>query len=278
MNQVEPSQLTGVSETALWALWNRSIEAQHPDRVTDDPLAVELTRRINYPYRQRFGITSQMFSIRAHAFDAVVRSHLTLHRRAAVVALAEGLQTSYWRLGRPASTWITVDLPPIIALREQLLPREQHVVNVGRSAFDRSWMDLVPTEVAPIITAEGLFMYFDEPTVVELIRDCARRFPGGVLVFDGVPAWWARRKVKTVGGRRNPQTQERFVAPPMFSAMSAQHAAALLPRIEGVASARLASIPAGRGLIGRLQPSMYTGRYIPARWRSSLNMVQFAPR
>jgi O-methyltransferase involved in polyketide biosynthesis len=276
VNKVNASQLTGVSETALWTLWNRAVEAQRPDRVADDSVAVELAERIDYPYRQRFGVTSQMFSIRAHAFDAVVREHLEAHPNAAVVALAEGLQTSYWRLGRPASTWITVDLPPIIALREQLLPHEQHVVNVASSAFDRGWMDVVPTNPPPIITAEGLFMYFEEAVVVDLIRECARRYPGGALVCDGIPDWWARKKSKTIGSKRNPDTQELFVAPPMLSAISAHRAMTLLPRIDGVASVIPVAIPPGRGLIGRLHAkTSYTASVIPARWRSSLHLLRF---
>src|ERR1700728_2603223 len=120
MGKIEPKHLTDVSETALWTLWNRGSEALRPDRTVDDPLAVELLERIDYPYRQRFGVASQVASMRAHAFDGVVRTLLESHPRATVVALGEGLQTSYWRLGRPAATWITVDLPPIIALRDQL--------------------------------------------------------------------------------------------------------------------------------------------------------------
>ncbi len=120
MDKIEPKQLTGVSETALWTLWNRGSEALRPDRTVDDPLAVELIERIDYPYRQRFGVASQVVSMRAHACDGVVRTFLESHPRATVVALGEGLQTSYWRLGRPAATWITVDLAPIVALREQL--------------------------------------------------------------------------------------------------------------------------------------------------------------
>lgn len=196
MEKIDGTALSGVSETALWTLWNRSVEAAHPGAAFADPLAVELIERIDYPYRERFGLPQQVFSMRAQAFDTAVRQYLDEHSTGTVVALAEGLQTSYWRLGRPQSPWITVDLEPVIDLREQLLPREDHVVNVARSALDRTWMDLVPTDVPPLITAEGLFMYLDEATVVALIRECAARFPGGRLVFDALPRWWSRKKTK----------------------------------------------------------------------------------
>jgi O-methyltransferase involved in polyketide biosynthesis len=275
MDKIKPEQLTGVSETALWTLWNRGSEALRPDRTVDDPLAVELIKRIDYPYRQRFGVASQVVSMRAHAFDGVVRTSLESHPRATVVVLGEGLQTSYWRLGRPAATWITVDLAPIVALRAELLPREQHVIHFAGSAFDRSWMNLVPSESSVIIVAEGLFMYFDETTVYELISDCARQFPGGTLVFDAAPAWFARMKVKTVGARRDALTKQRYVAPPIMSGISAKDATALATYIDGVAYSEAAQMPPGRGLQGWLLRAIYQGRLIPARWRMPLYVLHF---
>ena len=275
MDKIEPKQLTGVSETALWTLWNRGSEALRPDRTVDDPLAVQLLERIDYPYRQRFGVASQVVSMRAHAFDGVVRTFLASHPRATVVALGEGLQTSYWRLGRPPATWITVDLAPIVALREQLFPSEPHIINFAGSAFDRSWMNLVPSESSPIIVAEGLFMYFDETTVYELISDCARQFPGGTLVFDAAPDWFARMKVKTVGARRDALTNERYIAPPILSCISAKDAAALATHINGVASSQAVQMPPGRGLQGWLLRAIYQGRLIPARWRMPLYVLRF---
>lgn len=274
MEKINGRTLTGVSETSLWTLWNRSLEAARPDAMFDDPLAVELVERIDYPYRERFGLPQQAFAMRALAFDSVVREYLREQPEAAVVAIAEGLQTSYWRLGRPQSPWITVDLAPMIALRERLLPHEEHVVSVPRSALDLAWMDLVPADVPPLVTVEGLFMYFDEATVLGLIRDCAARFPGGRLVFDAVPEWWSRRKNKTIGAKRD-TSKQRYVVPTMLSGVSAKDAARLPNRAPGVASARSVRIPAGRGLAGRAQRMFYQGKVIPSRWRASLHELRF---
>ena len=87
------------------------------------------------------------------------------HPKAAVVALAEGLQTSFWRLDAAGLaddvTWYSIDLPPVIALRETLLPHDDRIVNIAQSALDRSWMDQVDATDGVFITAEGLFMYLD---------------------------------------------------------------------------------------------------------------------
>ena len=82
--------LEDVSATTLWTLHNRDTEAR-----------------------------------RSHG---VMRDFLTAYPRASVVALAEGLQTSFWRLDAEDCadelTWYSVDLPPVMALRAQLLPHD----------------------------------------------------------------------------------------------------------------------------------------------------------
>src|SRR5690348_1852202 len=89
--------LTGVSETALLTLKGRAAEARRRDPVIDDPMAVALADAIDFDFA-KFGPTRQGFALRARAFDIQVRSYLEQHPTATVVALAEGLQTSFWRL------------------------------------------------------------------------------------------------------------------------------------------------------------------------------------
>lgn len=190
MDRIDGNRLTGVSATSLWALHNRAVEAKRPDAAIDDPLAVELADKIDYDY-SKFGKPNQAFALRASMYDRVTRAYLGAHPKASVVALAEGLQTSFWRLdvagGCDDVTWYSLDLPPVIAVRRQLLPRDERVVALPQSALDRSWMDRVESSNGVIITAEGLFMYFEPDDVLSLISDCAQRFPGGQMIFDSIP-------------------------------------------------------------------------------------------
>ena len=85
--------------------------------------------------------------MRSLAFDRCAIQYLTTHPKATVVALAEGLQTSFWRLSSALPDaqfrWITIDLPPIIELRQRLLPSSPQITNLAQSALDYSWMDQV---------------------------------------------------------------------------------------------------------------------------------------
>ena len=146
MAVVGGNTLDGVSATTLWTLHNRGTEAKRSDGVIRDPWAVTLFDAIDYDYR-KFGKPNQSHGLRARAFDAAARDYLTTHPKTSVVALAEGLQTSFWRLDRAGVadelTWYSVDLPPVMALREKLLPRDDRIVELAQSALDRSWMDRV---------------------------------------------------------------------------------------------------------------------------------------
>ena len=148
MAVISGDTLDGVSATTLWTLHNRGTEAKRPDGVIRDPWAATLFDTIDYDYR-KFGKPNQSHGLRAAAFDGVMREYLTAHPKASVVALAEGLQTSFWRLDDAGVAdeliWYSIDLPPVMALREQLLPHDDRIVPLAQSALDRSWMDRAGT-------------------------------------------------------------------------------------------------------------------------------------
>ena len=208
-------------------------------------MAVTLFDAISYDYR-KFGRPNHAHPLRALAFDTVTRDYLATHPKASVVALAEGLQTSFWRLDRIGAadelTWYSVDLPPVIALREKLLPRDDRITELAQSALDHSWMDQVETEHGVFITAEGLLMYLTPDDALGLIRDCAARFPGGQMMFDSVPHWFSRRTLRGL------KLSDRYVAPPMPFGLTADEGVGLADSIPDVRTARDVAFPPGRGI------------------------------
>ncbi|MEV0946884.1 class I SAM-dependent methyltransferase [Rhodococcus sp. NPDC049939] len=242
-NRVDATALGGVSATMMWTLRNRAVEASHPDGMLEDPLSVQLYEAIDYPY-ENFGLADQSHALRARAFDIEVRLFLAAHPGATVVALGEGLQTSYWRIGDDEVRWLSVDLPEVVDLRERLLPSEPNVTTLAISALDRTWMDYVNPDRGVFITAEGLLMYLPTEESLGLITDCARRFPGGRMMFDSIPKWLSNRTIKGLRVSRN------YTAPQMPFHLSTTEAMALPKRIPEIAFAREVSLPLGRGLWG----------------------------
>ncbi len=224
--------LTGVPETALMTLKVRASEARRPDSIIDDPMAIHLLDSIDYDFA-KFGFTRrQDMALRAKAFDKYTRRYLVDHPRATVVALAEGLQTSFYRLDAAGVGhefgWLTVDLPPMIELRSKLLPGSDRVRMCAQSALDFSWMDLVDTEGGVFITAEGLLMYLQPDQAMSLIRECAARFPGGQMMFDLPPSAFAAL------ARRGMRTSRRYRVPPMPFTLSVAEASDLVNTVPGV--------------------------------------------
>lgn len=239
---VDSTGLDGVPVTALWTLWSRAAESERTDSTFRDPLAEQVYRSISFPYQQ-FGRPSQAQALRAATFDAGLRSLLHDAPDATVVALGDGLQTTYWRLKCPDVPWFSVDLPEMIALRERLLPPAEQLRAVAMSALDRSWFDLVETEQV-IITAEGLLMYLPPEEVYTLLADLAQRFPGGRLLFDGIPPWFAERTAKGVSLARGAS----YRLPHMPFGLTIAEARRLPEVIPGVESwTELPWVP-GRGL------------------------------
>jgi O-methyltransferase involved in polyketide biosynthesis len=272
MTTLSGDTLAGVSATTLWTLRNRATEAQRPDGVISDALALALFEAIDYDYG-KFGKHSQFQPLRAVTFDGATATYLDAHPTASVVALAEGLQTSFWRLNAAGlatqATWYSIDLPPVMALREQVLPRAERVVELAQSALDRTWMEHVDDRHGVFITAEGLLMYLDPGDVVGLISDCAQRFPGGQMIFDSIPPWISRR---TLQGQ---PVSKRYVVPPMPFGLTADDGVALAHEIAGVKTARDIPLHPGRGLY-KLPTRALRDRIGPLRRaRRAITLLEF---
>ncbi|MCV7174609.1 class I SAM-dependent methyltransferase [Mycolicibacterium sphagni] len=269
MPAIDARHLDGVSETALLTLYQRSAEAARSDGIIDDPMAIALRDRLDYDYHH-FGRTHQATALRALAFDECTRAFLAVHPRATVVALAEGLQTSFWRVDNGQMTWLSVDLAPIVELREQLLPTSNRLHYRAQSALDYSWMDQVDDTDGVLITAEGLFQYLQREPVLDLITACAKRFAGGQLVFDSVP-----RLLSAYSQRRGIKLSPNYTAPPMpfwFTAKDYDD----LRRSPDIRAVHELPMPTGRGTVLRWAAHVVYRRPMFSRFRAPTNLVEFA--
>ncbi len=259
VDKADGNLLTGVSETALLTLNGRAHQARHPDAIIDDPMAIRLADAIDGDF-DKFGRKGQEMALRSLAFDRCTTRYLTAHPAATVVALAEGLQTSFWRLNSAIPDarfqWLSIDFAPIIDLRERLLPASDRITNLAKSALDFSWMDEVDTSNGVFITAEGLLMYLQPEESMSLITECARRFPGGQMVFDLPPV--IVKKLAPNGMRAT----RHYRVPPMPFSLSPSQLASLVDTVPGIRAVHDLPMPKGRGLM--------FNTLFPAFWRLPL--------
>jgi O-methyltransferase involved in polyketide biosynthesis len=252
--------LDGVPETLLWTFYFRALEAARPHGLLSDPLAVELVRRIDYPFAERLGQgagRAQWQALRAATFDAAIREFLATHPGGTVVALGEGLETQFWRVDDGQVRWLGVDLPATADLRRRLLPDSGRRRSFDGSVLEEAWMREVDPARGVLITAQGLLMYLQPVQVHDLLKRCAAWFPGAGLVFDGVPRWTSALTSRQAVGvnaaarGRGPRAGEPaggMLAPPMPWSMD-EAEGRRLAALPGVAGVRRLRAPRGRGVV-----------------------------
>ncbi len=254
--KIDARALNGVSETALMTLYGRAHQAALPDAILDDLEAVRLVESIAFDF-DKFGRRGQEMALRSLAVDDCAKAYLQDHRNATVVALAEGFQTSFWRLNSALPdagfSWVSVDLEPVMRLREKLLPSSPRITNLAQSALDYSWMDRIDTRAGVFITAEGLLMYLQPHEALDLIAACAERFPGGQMFFD-LPPTLVKRLAP-----RGMRSSKHYRVPPMPFSLSMRQLARLPQTVPGITAVHDVPMPKGRGL--------FFGTLFPAVWR-----------
>ncbi|HEY6762986.1 MAG TPA: class I SAM-dependent methyltransferase [Baekduia sp.] len=272
-------ELDGVPETTLWTLYHRALEAQRPDTVLEDPVAVGLLDRLDYPFAERFGAGAggipQWQALRARTFDGEVRRFAAAHPGGTVVALGEGLETQFWRVDDGRVRWVSVDLPETIALRAEVLPPAVagRQASVAASALDvDAWAGAVDEPARGVlVTAQGLLMYFSRAEVHGLIGACAARFGGGWMVFDAIPRWLAQRSARAGGLSRSDGSGGGYKAPPWDWGIDASEEAALRA-LPGVAELEAVRVGRGRGAVqGVVLPAVASAASVRRRllsiWR-----------
>lgn len=254
--KVDASELGGVSETALMTLNARAYQAGLPGAILHDPMAIQLVDSIDFDF-DKFGRKGQEMALRSLAVDACALAYLKQHPRATIVALAEGFQTSFWRLSEavpdPQFRWLSVDLAPVIELRARLLPPSPRITALGQSALDYSWMDQADASNGVFITAEGLLMYLQPAEAMDVIVQCAKRFPGGQMFFDLPPTMVKKLAPKGIKSSR------RYRVPPMPFSLNTTQLADLVNTVPGIKVVHDIPMPKGRGF--------FFNKFWPAAWQ-----------
>lgn len=183
--------LPGVSKTALLTLRARAFEHTRPRGVLEDPLAVDWSRRAGWDQRldawAAQPLSMSLIAFRAHEIDQYVRAHLDRVAAPVVVELGCGFSTRYTRVGgERAALWLEVDLPELIAVRDELLPPASPRQTLGGSALEDEWLERLrghaPEDV--LLVAEGLLYYLPEASVMRWFAHLREQLPGAVCVFD----------------------------------------------------------------------------------------------
>jgi len=178
------STVRNVSDTARWVAYFRARETERPDALFRDPYAERLAGE------HGFHIANTLPDGNKHEWAWVARTYLFDHFLAReiqqgstlVVNLAAGLDARPYRMQVPANLqWVEVDLPEIIAYKEEILANEKPNCRLERISLDLSdgpsrrklFEDLNQRASKIVVASEGLLIYFSAEEVASLARDLA---------------------------------------------------------------------------------------------------------
>ncbi|MBR4658962.1 MAG: class I SAM-dependent methyltransferase [Clostridia bacterium] len=189
-----------VQETLVIPLYGRKLCTERFPNLFRDEKAVELIGRIDYDF-SALEKRSKSFAHRFGALEVAMREndlmieakeYLKDHPRAALVNLGCGLDQTAENCDNGKCRIYNLDLPDVIAVRNELLPENGRIRNIAADLNDQKWFDKIDAENGVCFLAAGVFYYFKTEQIRRLFNSIAQRFPGGRLVFDAAN----RRAVK----------------------------------------------------------------------------------
>ena len=188
-----PILIQNVSDTALWVAAYRASESERPDALFTDPYARRLAgdRGQNIVDALPFG-RSMAWSmvVRTAIIDKVILETIVQQGVSTVLNLGAGLDKRAFRLPLPPSLrWFDVDLPAMIAYREDCLAGEEPACKHEHVAADLSQPDararVLDAARGPsgnlLVLTEGLLLYLTPERVALLATQ---------LHSDPQVSWW----------------------------------------------------------------------------------------
>jgi methyltransferase (TIGR00027 family) len=174
-----------VADTALWVAYFRALETERPDAVFHDPYARRLAGERGFEIAKtlRDGDKQEwVWMARTHLCDQFLSREIS-EGADLVLNLAAGLDARPYRMDLSESLrWIEVDLPDVIAYKEEILAKEDPKCRLERVALDlsdeearrRLFAQLELQAKRITVLAEGLLIYLSTEEVAKLARDLSR--------------------------------------------------------------------------------------------------------
>jgi methyltransferase (TIGR00027 family) len=177
--------------TANWIAAVRARESSRPDRLFDDPYAEALAGPQGYAMmarsEQAAGGENRMVPVRVRWFDDAIIEAVASGIRT-VVMLGAGLDTRPYRLPVFKDLhWYELDRRDVLEAKAAALAGIPPRATVTQLEADLTRELPLPVFEEPVVwVAEGLFFYFKESSIVDLLVNAARQCPQGSVFLGDV--------------------------------------------------------------------------------------------
>jgi methyltransferase (TIGR00027 family) len=176
--------IRNISDTAAWVAMYRVMESEREDAVFRDPYARRLAGARGEEIMQKMKAATKhawSYVARTYLFDMYVAQEIAAGTDM-IVNLAAGLDTRPYRMQLPSSLqWIEVDLPDLIAYKEEILRSEKPACKLERVRLDLSdvnarralFVELGRRAKRVMAMSEGLIIYLTADEACDLGKDLA---------------------------------------------------------------------------------------------------------
>ncbi len=184
------SKLSKVSDTLYVPLLGRIYASNNHKNILYDEKALEVSESLPSELFLDNGQNEYTYiasAVRSTNIDYYVKKFLDQNPNGSVVNLGCGLEDIYDRIDNGTANWFELDLPNVLELRKQYFPPSERDHYLPYSILDYTWIDELKklTSEKVIFVASGLFHYFKEKDVIELLRKISE-LPDCEIVFDAV--------------------------------------------------------------------------------------------
>lgn len=189
-------ELYGTAETMLQSFYARAQYSKSRRHRFYDAKAVELVEKLDYDFSKASGdsVMSAGVIARTLVFDELVKGFIDRNPDCTVVNIACGLDTRAYRMDNGRIAWYNLDLPPVIALRNQIFEESGRISAISGSAMDDSWTDAVKKRGRMLFIIEGLTMYLTAEEVGRLLRVIREGFDNAYVMMECISPMWVSRE------------------------------------------------------------------------------------
>jgi methyltransferase (TIGR00027 family) len=216
--------LGDVSDTARWVAYFRALESERRDALFQDCHARRLAGDRGKAIAEGLpkGPLSWSLAVRTRVFDDLILEAVRGGEVQAVLNLAAGLDTRPYRLALPVNLrWVEVDLPGIIAWKNEALEQERPACSVERVPLDLAdhgarkevLTRLSAGDARVLVVTEGVLVYLDETEVRSLADDLRRAFPTGMWLLECMAPTILARQRRRWGKKLQAANAEHKFAP-----------------------------------------------------------------
>jgi O-methyltransferase involved in polyketide biosynthesis len=190
---------SGVQITALITLYTRWRDSLDRHSLLRDTWSSQVIQHLDFDFGRFRSMNYTRFTVagRSRMLDEWVKLYLSHHPDAVVLDLGCGLDSRVFRIDpAPGHHWYDVDLPDMIAIRDELYPPRPNHTSIASSVTDPDWLERIPGDQPVIVVADSLLMFLAEDDVRTLLRRILDHFPHGEIVFTTYSSLVKRREVK----------------------------------------------------------------------------------